>query len=350
VEQVMGDPEGMLARYASLPGRCGLRAALVGPEAVGGVIAHAAEARARQKAERIAPLLEGRDGGQILFELIFQSLGYRPYAEAFLALARRFPLRSLQPLLERPRPEAREAVLARWLGAAGLLDEEAAAGDADAAEELARWRETWRGLGLPPMEKGIVRGPSRPWNAPERRMVGMFHHLYALGQRGWLKGWLAFLVELDGLREGPGLRKGALRALERLFETPEEEPWRRRVSFRAPPLAREARLIGADRAIVVMANAVIPFFLADARRRGDRELEKLLYRLFIVLPPEAPNAKTRFMETRLMLTGELPRTLRSQQGLLQIHQDFCTRFDAGCDACAFPDLIQARHESTRGGR
>ena len=88
-----------------------------------------------------------------------------------------------------------------------------------------------------------------------------------------------------------------------------------------------------------MANAVIPFFLAYARRRGDKELEKLLYRLFIVLPPEAPNSKTRFMEHRLLLTKPLPATLRSQQGLLQIYQDFCTSFYEGCHACHFPDLI-----------
>ena len=181
-------------------------------------------------------------------------------------------------------------------------------------------------------------------------MVGMFHHLHALHRTGWLRGWLAVLVELDGMRHAPDLRREALRCLGRLFATPEDEPWRRRVSFGAARLERAAGLIGADRAMIVMANAVIPFFLAYARRRDDKELEKLLYRLFIVLPPEAPNSKTRFMETRLMLTGELPRTLRSQQGLLQIHQDFCTSFEAGCQACGFPDLIEARHDAARRER
>ena len=79
VRETMGDPEAMLERYANLPGRCGLTAGLQGGEALASVIAHAAEVRARHKAERIRPLWEKQDEEQILFELIFQSLGYRPH-------------------------------------------------------------------------------------------------------------------------------------------------------------------------------------------------------------------------------------------------------------------------------
>ncbi|HEX7926307.1 MAG TPA: hypothetical protein VF678_01875, partial [bacterium] len=73
--------------------------------------------------------------------------------------------------------------------------------------------------------------------------------------------------------------------------------------------------------------------------RKDKELEKVLYRLFLVLPAEAPSHKTRFMEQRLLLLTPPVPTLRSHQGLLQIHQDFCAHFDTGCADCRFPDLI-----------
>ena len=53
----------------------------------------------------------------------------------------------------------------------------------------------------------------------------------------------------------------------------------------------------------------------------------------------APNHRTRFMDRRLVLFSKLPRTLRTQQGLLQIHQDYCTSFESGCEGCRFPDLI-----------
>ena len=340
--RLLSDSSALLASYASAPGRCGLRAALEGPEAANAVIAHAAEARARQKAERLAPLFEQQQEEQILFELLFQSLGYRPYAATFVSLARRFPLASLRRLLDLPVGESRTELLCRWFGTAGLLKAEfSESPDPEAREEYARLRGAWLALGLDGAAEGWRRKAARPWNAPERRIVGMFHHLHRLHQAGWLRGWLGFLVELDRLRDEPRLRRCAVRALERLFDVPESEPWRQRVSFHAAPLSRSARLIGTDRVIILVANAVIPFFLARARRMGDSELEKLLYRLFIVLPPEAPNVKTRFMEQRLALSGEIPKSLRMQQGLLQIHHDFCTSFEAGCENCAFPDLVTA---------
>ena len=170
-------------------------------------------------------------------------------------------------------------------------------------------------------------------------MVGLFHHLYAMGAGGWLKGWLALLRDLDALRDSPELKKTAQEKLGRVFDSHPWEPWRWLVSFSHNPLQQSAALVGADRITIVVANAIIPFFLAYARRREDPELEKLIYRLFIVLPPEAPNRKTRFMEKRLMPLGPMTRTLRMHQGLLQVYQDFCTSFYEGCLKCRFPDLI-----------
>ena len=169
-------------------------------------------------------------------------------------------------------------------------------------------------------------------------MVGLFHHLHRL--RGWLlRGWLGFLKELDELSDQPEFRHRALAALDTAFATPASEPWRSRVAYGAPGLEREARMIGRDRVAVVLANAIVPFFLAYARRRADAELEKVLYRLFIVFPGEGPNAKTRFMLQRLLPLRPLPATLRTQQGLIQINHDYCTSFESGCGDCKFPDLI-----------
>jgi len=336
----LGDPAEMLRRYESLPGRCGLRAGLTGHTALQAVIARAAEVRARQKADRLATAWEAQPEEQTLYEAVFRSLGYQPYAEAFAAVARRFPLADLADLLQLPPARARAEVLGRWMGALGLLEPPGGAPvHPAAADDLAAWRAAWEAAGRPRLADPLRRRPSRPWNAPERRLVGLFHHLHGMGRDGWLKAWLAFLHDLDALRDGPHLKREALALLGRAFATPAAEPWRRLVGFTRPPLARAAQLVGADRVTVVMANAVVPFFLAYARRRGDLALEKLLYRLFIVLPPEAPNRRTRFMEQRMLLLHPAPRTLRSQQGLLQIHQDFCLSFNAGCADCDFPDLI-----------
>lgn len=341
VRELAADPEQMLRRYERLPGRCGLRGAQVGREAVERVVAHAAEVRAGAKAARFQPALEaGEDAGQVLYAALFHYLGYRPHAPLFDALAQRYPLAALLPLLERPPAEARAAVLARWFGSAGLLEPEPERVHADAREEYADLRERWRALGERPLRTTVTRSRSRPWNAPERRMAAMYHHLAAMGQGDLLKRWLALLQQLDRLRDDGDFRRTATRLVEAAFPTPGDEPWHRRVGYALPPRRQGARLVGPDRLVALLANAVLPFFLAWARRQGDAELEKVLYRLYIVLPPEAPSGPTRFMERRLTTLAPLRRTLRTQQGLLQIHSDFCLSFNAGCEQCDLPGLIE----------
>lgn len=358
VLETMHDPEALLERYETLPGRCGLRAARQGGDALARVIAHASETRARNKAEAAAPVLAAAGEEEGLFQLMFRYLGYRPFAPFFRALAERYPLATLTPLLDLPMTEARTAILARWFGAAGLLDrdpgdssEPADPGatpaspaslawlDPGARSEYAALRECWLELGTPPLVEKLPKGGSRPWNAAERRMVGMFHHLHAMARGGWLKEWLAFLLRLDRLRNHPNFTKEAAETLDRVFATPESETWRFRVTFAHPPKKRAARLIGPERVAMLMANAVLPFFLARARRDGDRELEKVLYRLYLVLPPESANHRTRFMEHRMGPFSLPKRSLRTHQGLLQIHTDFCTSFHHGCENCGLPDLI-----------
>jgi Protein of unknown function (DUF2851) len=344
--RLMKDPQGLLRRYETLPGRCGLRAAQCAPEALEKIIAHAAESRARHKAQALEAIWPVQDEEQLLFELIFQALGYKPHAERFRALAKQYPLRDLHAALSRPPAsdgqsnsrEGRSDVLARWFGALGVLSDPVPEGlDKEGAAEYRDLATRWQALGARSAGSAIPRGGTRPWNSPERRMVGLYHHL-ALLRGDLMKGWLQFLSELDALRDHPDFRQRATEALDAAFATPSDEPWRLRVTY-GSRLPQAAHLIGQDRIAVLLANAVVPFFLAYARRHGDAELEKVLYRLFLVLPGEGPNARTRFMTQRLLPLRPLPRTLRTQQGLIQIHQDFCTSFESGCGDCAFPDLI-----------
>lgn len=337
---LMDDPALLLRRYEALPGRCGLRAAKTEPEAVQRVVAHAAETRARAKAQRILAGAGDDNDEQLLFRQLFGYLGYRPHTGLFEDLARRFPLADLAPLLGLPREQARAEVLARWFGSAGLLaTPPPTRADTTLHTEYETLQARWQALRLAPLERPPVRRPGRPWNSAERRLAGLFHHLYATGRDGWLRGWLRFLRRMDVLRDAPEFGAEAVRMLTEAFSTPADEPWRRYISFHQGDLHRPARLIGMDRTTVLMANAVLPTFLAFARRDGDVELEKVLYRLYLVLPPEGPNQRTRFMEQRLAPVVPLQRSLRTHQGLLQIHQDFCRSFYEGCDRCRFPDLI-----------
>ena len=127
----------------------------------------------------------------------------------------------------------------------------------------------------------------------------MFHHLRHFAMDGLLKGWLNSLRELDAFVAETSLKQKALLKTKELFSTPDWEAWNQQFTLGSSRKNQKVQLIGKDRQIIIWANAILPFFLAYARHTQDRHLEKLLYRLFLVLPPEAPNRYTRFMEKRL---------------------------------------------------
>ncbi|MDH4224172.1 MAG: DUF2851 family protein [Deltaproteobacteria bacterium] len=329
----------LLDQYESLPGRCGLRVPFAREGFLKGLLVSAAEKRAWDKAQTFMTGMGDDNREQLLFEAVFQSLGYKPFAPVFLSLARQFPLVRLSPLFELPYGKAREAVLSLWMGGLGLLEGEPQKADGPLRDEFRVLQKKWGQWREPPLGVPWDRQGSRPWNSPERRLVGLFHHLYRMMENGLLKQWMAFFVKLDEVRHEKNFKGMAASLLDGLFETPDWEIWRWNVSFVHPPLRQAARMIGRDRTVILMANGVIPFFLAYARQKKDPDLEKLLYRLYVVLPPEEPNHKTRFMENRLAFLSREGRSLRSQQGLLQIYQDFCGNFETGCQDCELPNLI-----------
>jgi len=101
---------------------------------------------------------------------------------------------------------------------------------------------------------------------------------------------------LSVFSEEKELRRQALTETELLFSTPDWEICRKHLVLGKSKQIDTAQLVGKDSQTVIWANAVLPFFLALARHENEPKLEKLLYQLFMILPAEASNSKTRFME------------------------------------------------------
>ena len=347
---MLGDESELLNRYDHLPGRCGMMVVEWGASPLEQLLAHAAENRMQRKVDRIAEQWEGHDPEQLLFQLIFKSLGYSAHSHSFEELAQLFPISLLYPLLQQPYRVARTEILSRWFGACDLFSRETPRFvHATLRKEYHQWRARWQNQSVKQKIAGKFAMTSRPQNAPERRLIGMFHHLRHLSSQGLLKGWLKILTELETISTEKSLKEQTLCHTQHVFATPDWETWQ---SFLGMPDTRNtsgAQLIGKDRQLITWANAIIPFFLAYARHEKWLALEKLLYRLFIVLPPESTNRRIRFMEKRLLPFPRVAlkqKTLRIQQGLLQIHQDFCQSFDQGCERCRLLRFLEQFHDES----
>ena len=65
----------------------------------------------------------------------------------------------------------------------------------------------------------------------------------------------------------------------------------------------------------------------------------------MILPPEALNSKTRFMEKQLWTSSRKELKFNSfgyHQGMIQAYSDFCRNFYQGCAECEFLELWQTR--------
>jgi len=334
-----------LKLFGELPGRCGVTAVEHGTATLKKIIGHAAEQRIQEKMHLLLKRWDEQAPEELLFQLLFKSLGYSPFAQVFEELAKQYQFRELRPLFRQPQRTTRTLVLSRWFGACGLFSREHTIADPTVRHEFLQWKSAWQELPEHPQVSRKFSQAFRPQNTPERRLLGMFHHLYRVANKGLLKHWLVVFRNLSQFADEKELRLQALSETEKLFLTPDWEIWQQHLVLGKSKHGYSSQLVGRDRQIILWANAVLPFFLAYSRHENEPELEKLLYRLFMILPAEASNSKTRFMEKRLWFS-ELPKspkqklnTFGNRQGLIQIQHDFCRNFYQGCVRCELPRLL-----------
>tara|TARA_Y100000589_G_scaffold237749_1_gene225135 strand:+ start:619 stop:1374 length:756 start_codon:yes stop_codon:yes gene_type:complete len=110
-----------LKRIEQLPGRCVVWIRENDPLLLKNLLGHAAEQRMQNKMRQLHQKWQDQESEELLFQLIFKSLGYSVNAAAFEELARLYPYSNLRKLLRTTPRESKTKVLSRWFGAAGIL-------------------------------------------------------------------------------------------------------------------------------------------------------------------------------------------------------------------------------------
>jgi len=111
--------------------------------------------------------------------------------------------------------------------------------------------------------------------------------------------------------------------------------WKFHYTLTAEASPKPMALIGESRAGEILANVLFPFWLAEdtdlwpeyaklAARLSNRRLETATIRIFGNDPRRA----------------QFLKTVAHQQGLLQIHEDFCMRDNSDCAQCPFPEQMR----------
>jgi hypothetical protein len=260
------------------------------------------DARLAAKAARLEARLTAATPGQVLYEEVWDGLGFSANREPMRALANLLPLAALEAALATV-PARRRLALARGLlfGAAGFLPlapaDAALAGlepeDGEEAEALwIRHGAAWHATALAPT--AWTRARVRPANHPAARLAAGADPVEAL--RALAAGGA-----------GAGL--------------------------------------GPDRATGLVANAVLPFALAYAEQTGDAALLDAAARAWERLPAAEPNEVTRRAQRQVAGKVRLGALgARGQQGLIQLDQTLCA--PRRCYECPIAHAVIAAEDAS----
>ena len=273
------------------------------PGQIRAILCRLADARLAAKAARLEARLTAEPPAEVLYQELWDGLGFSANRQPMRALAALVPLAAFDGALATVPREDREA-LARALlfGAGGFLPlspaEAAIAGLAPEAVRVceALWQRhggAWHAHPLPPT--AWTRARVRPANHPAARLAAGAR-LVAAAPAGLVAALLA------PLRSGTD-PVAALRSLAG---------------------GNGAPGIGADRAGGLVANALLPFALALAEQTGDAALSEGAARAWERLPAAEPNTTVGRAQRQVAGNARLgPLGGRGQQGLLHLDATLC---------------------------
>lgn len=282
--------------------------------------------KARQLEERITAV----GANQAAYEMLCRALGYRPFTTQFERIARALPYeRAVQLAVQ--EPFLLESALLHLAGLLPTGSDETEALPAH-GQRLSALREEYLS-GLRPLNMDWPLAGVRPNNYPARRLAGLAGLIGGVARGGLTETLQRQWHELE---KPVALR----RAFEALFPRPMGY-WARHYHFGGTPLGKPRAVVGAGRARSVIGNVFVPLALAQARLRGNQSWEEQIFAFYRRLPMEPDNGVYQRMVPRVLGDHPMRMTFCSQQGLLQMHEDWC-RTNPSCRNCALLAYLESR--------
>ncbi len=281
------------------------------PEQAVEFVEAAAQYRLCRKADRLRRLEESFGPTEALYQLVAEALGYRHNKLPFTLLAQRFPLEWL-----RAQGPDLEAILFAGSGFLNTTDFHPLPGDTRSYLRGV-WNRWWPRRAefdrlTVPVKLWNLRGV-RPVNHPQRRVAAL-----AAIVRQW-----PVLEALATAGNATGVRH--------FFSRLGDPYWDRHYTLKSARSPSPMALVGENRVTDLLLNVFLPkaVYAAPAAWEDYRQM-----------PAPASNHRVELAARRLFGAGPLVKKLLSravtQQGLLQLFEDFCLACDGDCARCSLP--------------
>jgi hypothetical protein len=322
------------------------------PAWLGRLLDCAGDHRILTRADRMGRAMRENSREEILYARVADALGYKNNRMGFRQLVETLPIALLKELVpvDAPIPEKQRVLQAAYYGVGGFLHDPPPDADDETIGYMewlkCIWSQFPERLRERQMSAGHWKfGGTRPVNFPTRRMAALAN-LYARHLPGGLFGALVKSVRsarVEGRRRLDTVIRGNLTGL---FTSLEDPYWNHRYKMGGSRLSSARALVGEQRACAILVDVLIPILCAHARSQDDAELNGRISRVWSRLPRRNPNTVVRRMREVMFggdgLAREVINSARRQQGLHQLHNDFCHSAE-GCRSC----IIYLAHRDGR---
>jgi len=245
---------------------------------------------------------------------------------------------------------------AALFGAANLLPNLRAELDEESQAYVHRLQEHWATMAgdfvRQVMDANVWQfSGTRPVNYPPRRIAAISRLLSEHVADGIGRAVLQCFEAGAGSSSDTRRARAVLKAVDGLFVGLSDPYWDLRYGFGGKRLTSPRKLVGRDRALILVVNILVPILLQYAREHGDPHLEERVHSVYRHCRKLAPDSVTRLMARHLFGGEKRARQCitgaRRQQGVHQVYKDFCKRDDTDCSDCVLLLAIDAAPGTVR---
>ena len=298
----------------------------------------AGEERFLTKVTKFHADLAQMEASQCLYQGIMGALGYSKNKLAFLELAHRVPLQSLESITRNKisDEECLNRQQALLLGTAGLLpsqrrDRHQENNDKWIYKLERLWTSSHLGEAMSRDDWHLFR--VRPNNSPIRRLAAMSYLILRYREKGIFDRLINMVKEVPVNQSRYRLEKGLL--------VTTNDYWASHFDFGLASRMRNPTLLGRRRAADIIINVLLPFTLAWSKLTSQPELEKKSLALYHHYPKLTVNTIERHMKDQLGVSSSLVNSAQRQQGLIHIYNTLCTQ--GRCNSCPLSQPEAGNH-------
>lgn len=269
---------------------------------------------------------------QLLYENVFEALGYSKNKSIMLKLAQSAKIEFLSSLKNgKEFPLKLESAL---FGISGLLPDADKLPENHSSEYTKSIFKNWKSI------KDNYDGQTfdetdwnffrlRPQNFPTVRIAGGVKFLESLLNENLISVMIKKIKEIRNLNV-------LINSLRSIFVIRSDGFWQDHFVFDKESSTKIKYFVGAGRADEIVINVVLPFFTVYFEVFGNQELSKKVFRLFNIYSQKSGNRIVREVSETLHLERSAKKTIYSQ-GMIELFRSYCSK--GKCLECEIGKLI-----------